>query len=253
MSILQIIVIALDTRLSTLTKLIDLGHDMGCSVHFLTATTPSNLVLGENESFKLSQIEMAIAQSHRDALHLAEKHDGDWTIVLEEDANMLVSGPEIKGFLELLESHFSMKSPLVVHFAPEQFGILFKRRGLPYCKVKMVPDCAVAYALNREAVRAANRQPPNNSEVADWPRALKKLNWVTPTYSMFSHPIVNKDNSSTTLMRDLRLRKQLFHARYLSKSTLKLIKFLIYRFFGRRFGSGYVADERFRTRIFHFF
>lgn len=225
------------------------------SLHFLRASTPADLKIQFDIADKtISLIEMAISLSHKRARDLGVSLDSDWVLIFEEDAIQLAQEHEVYGFLKKLDEVLGCESPKAVHFAPEQFGVMYLHKSKDFYSTLMLADCAVAYALNRSALRIISPDVFSLSEVADWPKTLRKLNWYSPKSAFFTHPNLHETGtSSSSEGRDARntLRKKwtfIFSAR-----TYKTVLFLTLAKFGKKYGSGYVVNERFRSKVLHLY
>lgn len=224
----------------------------------LEASTPASLQdLGNGEAQNISQVEMAISLSHQRARDVGLREDVDWVLILEEDAIQLVQEEVISNFLSNLDSAVGLAEPKAVHFAPEQFGILLSRKCKDYFSNLMLADCAVAYALNKSALRqlcAFSELSDIVSQVADWPTALRKLRWYSPKLPFFAHPeLIEEGGSASTNMRTARLSRRKVWHRLFSKKALKTILFLSLARFGDSYGTGYVVNERYRSKVLSFY
>lgn len=221
----------------------------------LKASTPASLQdLGLAESKNISQIEMAISLSHQRARNAGLTVDAEWVLILEEDAIPLVIEETITNFLNNLDLTLGSAKPKAVHFAPEQFGILFGRKSKEYYNNIMLADCAVAYALNKSALARISALSDFTSEVADWPKVLKKIRWYSPKSPFFAHPNLDEEGlSASTSVRTARLLGRNVWHRLFSKKTLKTALFLGLAKFGDSYGIGYVVNERYRSKVVSFY
>jgi hypothetical protein len=249
---LSVIVISLCDASSNFSKNIHIDRK---KVIILKASTPSDIsAIGLRGQMELSQVESAISLSHKRARDLALVLDSDWALILEEDAIQHVTESEISNFLTELDDALGNSSAKAVHFAPEQFGILRASNFDGFYSTIVLADCAVAYALNRQALRDISHTTFSFNEVADWPKNLRSLDWYSPKCAFFGHPDLIDPNvkSSTLKDRSLRVKQKTFWKLVVEKRTYKTILFLFLSRLGRPYGSGYVANNRFRSTVIKF-
>lgn len=220
-------------------------------VEILKATVPSDFSeqeLAKNK--KLSQVEMAISRSHRRAQMTSFGSSNEWLLILEEDAQMskeIVQLPKL--IMEFQE--IAQKKPIAIHLAPEQSGIMVSSRYEDFFKLLVVADCAVAYLINKKASQLIGTNFDYMSEVADWPKIIRKIDWYAPKQSLFFHPnLCDRENTSASSgERNLRIT--------LSPKIQRIRRLLVHRFlllilimpFSKKYGKGYSASERIRSRV----
>lgn len=225
------------------------------NLHFLRASTPADLESQLNSANSvISPIEMAISLSHKRARDLGISLDSDWVLIFEEDAIQLAQEHEVYSFLKNLDEFLGHETPKAVHFAPEQFGVMCLHKSQEFYSTLILADCAVAYALNRSALRVISSVDFSLSEVADWPKTLRKLNWYSPKSAFYKHPDLHGTGTSSTSedreARNIRQRNRVF---IFSARNYKTILFLVLAKFGKNYGSGYVVKERFRSKVLLFY
>lgn len=244
-----VIIISLYDEIGVSFKNIIFDHD---EIIILKASTPSDFdTLGPSGVTGISLVESAISLSHRRARDLGLRLDSDWVLILEEDAIQYATRSEISNFLSALDASLGNTSAKAVHFAPEQFGILRSGKFRGFYSTIMLADCAVAYALNRQALLDVSLSSFSSSEVADWPKNLRSLDWYSPKKAFFGHPDLNNPSarSSTLKVRSDRFKGRIPWKLVVEKRTYKTIVFLILSRFGRVYGNGYVANNRFRSIV----
>jgi hypothetical protein len=231
------------------------GYGSEFSIDIVTGITPQQLPQNvlKNEFSSLSMIEIAIAKSHEKARQIARAKNLDWVVILEDDAVPLADNGSLEAFLKQIETTFGNSDPIAVHLAPEQFGLLWKRRRDCFFRIALVPDCAVAYALNHEALEFLSNKPTNLNEVADWPHSMKKLRWIAPLKPYFKHPQIEIEDSSTMDSRKQRRENRPVLKKIFATSMVKAVFILGLRLFTKPYGTGFVEDKRFRTRILQIF
>jgi hypothetical protein len=247
--IFSVIVISLPAKNEVLYKTIFFEY---AEITVLNAATPSDVeALGHTEPSGISLVESAISLSHRRARDLGLDLGSDWVLILEEDAIQYATKSEISDFLSELEMSLGDTTAKAVHFAPEQFGILRETNSQSFYSTIRLADCAVAYALNRQALRDISLTSFSFNEVADWPKSLRNLDWYSPKKAFFGHPDLSNPNSKSSTLRDRskRFKKRILWKLIFEKRTYKTIFFLFLSQFGNVYGNGYVANPRFRSIV----
>jgi GR25 family glycosyltransferase involved in LPS biosynthesis len=252
---IEIIIIAREENINQSSLLLELGEEWQASINLMKAITPNDLTLPKElkNSNGLSEVEIAISESHRLARKIASQKNLDWALILEEDAICLQTKKSLLDFVTSIEFFFKPSTPLAIHFAPEQFGLLWKKKNEPFFRVEFIPDCAVAYALNSASLQYLASYPQHIIEVADWPKPMRKIKWLAPLTPFFAHPNVTESISSTMLHRRARRAQKFSIVRWATLSRVKALVLILSRVVAKEYGNGYVEDERFRTRIVHFF
>ena len=225
------------------------------NIQILPASRPSDIdkdFVGRIKN--ISSVERAIALSHHRARALGNSLESDWVISLEEDALPTSNFEFLPHFLTTVAKQFGVGRQIAVHLAPEQFGLLINKPCNVILRTLMLADCAVAYGLNQEALKRSMKVKFKENEVADWPKFIKRFQWVSPLKPIFSHPDLKlpSTSSATSEIREKMNFRKGFIKKLLRFSNFKLITFLVISSFGYPYGNGYVANERFRSKVIPF-
>jgi hypothetical protein len=225
------------------------------SIVIMEASTPGDLNLEiTNKGSRTTPIEKSISLSHHRARRIALDSSPDWAIILEEDA-LLTSNPcNFYDFFSEIDKRFMSDRPLAVHFAPEQFGIMLRTKNTNFLTSFVLADCAVAYGLNRASLIYSCRYLPALDEVADWPKYMRKLKWLSPIQSIFLHPDL-KNNEAISSTIKVRTEHRISHntfSKIFNTSLIRLATFSFCSRFGKVYGEGYSVNEKFRSRVLQF-
>jgi hypothetical protein len=150
----------------------------------------------------ISPIEEAISHSHNQARILAKRHGWRWALILEEDAIVLGTRDSLNLMIQEIENSQTNSHPNAIHLFPEQHGLLGHSKANNLCKIYWVPDYAVGYLLNSEALqRSIELFTSQKTQVADWPDFMRSLEWWAPNRSWVLHPLVSEEISATQKSR----------------------------------------------------
>jgi len=217
----------------------------------LLATTPQSSDFVSNGDEKLSPIEIATSISHQRARKLAFDLGCEWAIILEDDAEILNGFVNIPNLIAKIDFNFKHVSELAIHLYPEQFGILKSNLNEPYLRILSLPDCAVAYAMNKNALKASLEIQGIESEVADWHPAMRKFSWFAPNASLVRHPDVRDPSvrSLTAGPRNDRINARSVIDKMLSYPMMKIFFLRIILRYSKSYGNNPISKEKLRTRI----
>jgi len=194
--------------------------------------------------------EHATALSHQAARNFAFTKDWDWTIFVEDDAEILKDF--ISKILDVLSFNFSKpKHGIALHLFPEQFGLL-KRLTDKIYKVIFLPDYAVGYVLDRQALFYCLQESNKvHCYLADWPRFIRKLDWYSYQTSLVIHPdlrnIQSYTNSDIELGRNQRFTEYSLWQRILNSRFLMIVVLKLMRLIGNDYGNAPIQAQNFRT------
>lgn len=216
----------------------------------LLATTPENLELKTSTTISLSPVEIATAISHQRARAFVLEQGCEWAIILEDDAQILDDFIDIQFLIENIEAYFGRESKLAIHLYPEQFGILRSNSREPFFRVISLPDCAVGYAMNKNALNASIFIQGIENEVADWHSEIRKLTWLAPKASLVLHPDLgnSKIRSLTTNPRNNRVMARSFLEKLIMYPYLKMFVLRINFPCLRKYGCNPISSEKLRTK-----
>ena len=221
------------------------------------ATTPTDLSGVNFRGAKNVEIlEMAISISHHRARSKALRLANDWALILEEDAIINFNREHLELLIQSISNSIKDDKALVgIHLFPEQFGILSGKSLSSFLHVLYLPDFAVGYMLNLNAIKyTVLNFNFNHIEIADWPKYMrKKIKWFSPTRSLVLHPDLNLEttNSSTQVYRDIRasysILKKLFNFRIFVLFLIRIGSFL-----NLKHGNHPIESEKIRTVRLYF-
>jgi len=218
----------------------------------LPAITPpdlnaSDLVSGHG----LTEIEIAIALSHCMARGRAATLNSDWCLIVEEDAIINFTREEILCLIQNINSEYRTEEiPLGIHLFPEQFGILFRKKNNNFANVIYLPDFAVGYLLNSNAVKKSLECQNNwKIEVADWPKFIRaEIYWFSPLVSFILHPDFHLSStlSATKVHRQIRANR-IWVKKLFSLRNFPLFVIRIGHLFKIKFGNNPIDSEKIRS------
>ena len=225
---------------------------IGFKARVLSATTPESSDFISLENIKLSPVEIATSISHQRARKFALELGCEWAIILEDDAQIIGGFENIETLIKQIEMTLGHESALAVHLYPEQFGILKSNSKESFFRVLSVPDCAVGYAMNKNALRATMSIQGIETEVADWHRELRKFSWFAPKSSLVIHPDVRKSNirSLTRDPRNHRVNQRTLIKRLASYPILKMFFLRFPLPYSSSYGHNPISSEKLRTKVF---
>jgi GR25 family glycosyltransferase involved in LPS biosynthesis len=195
----------------------------------------------------LTCVERAASVSHQVARNIASTFDTDWVIIMEDDA---IIGKNFFTFLFEIATtkFFQIQKPIGFHLFPEQFGVL-KTISTNVAKVYLIPDYAVAYALNKQALKFSMGSSDQCSRfLADWPKFLKSINWFAPLQSTVFHPEMSSKfdlNSSIQLSRNNRLSQL---NRFSIYDKFKRLILIVSALFLRDLGTAKISSPKLRSK-----
>ena len=221
-------------------------------VYLLKASLPNNKL--NPSDVGITEIESAISRSHHRAREQAFKMGADWALILEDDAIATSELHKLPHFLEQISSIFNSKVPLGIHLAPEQFGVMIGNRSDIFVKSIYLADCAVAYILNKVALESCLNSGPPVLEVADWPRVLRKFQWISPLKPMFVHPYLSNSDSKSASVAPRLLRNQgrSLIQKFIKYPYLIMLRFWLASWLGSNYGVGFVESEKIRSKVIRF-
>jgi len=228
----------------------------GCKI--FEALTPSDLgcdiqSLDHKHLSGISCYEFAASVSHQAARNLSLTYDPEWILILEDDA---VTSCNFDSEIFKLLDEFSLfdQDPIAIHLFPEQYGILKRFKDDSY-SVKMIPDYAVGYLMNKCAVDyAANYSNEVHNYLADWPRYFNSIPWYASRASLVSHPSPSEESlADYSRIEPGRLRRKNdrhFTQKVLSEDLFRLIKFKAASLFSSRlYGTAYIQASKMRSMV----
>ena len=227
-------------------------------IKILEATIPMDLtcreIVGDHEHYgnkrSMSCSEVSAAISHHRARAIAIAEDWDAVLILEDDA-VLKDKSELLVILTQLQEQDHV--PVLVHLFPEQYGIMRNRGNHEYFyDVIKIPDYAVSYILNRQALKEIIKLAPVvNRDLADWPIGIKQLRLIAPKSSIFIHPVNDENVTSSSIWlgrnKILDARKGIDRYRILEFYRFTLYK--IVSLFSSKYGSNKIISEKLRSLI----
>jgi hypothetical protein len=197
--------------------------------------------------------EYATSLSHQAARNFAFTKGWDWTIFVEDDAE--VSKDFNSKLLDVLTYNFSKpKHGIALHLFPEQFGLLKILTEKIY-KIILLPDYAVGYVLDRQALLYCLRESNKvHFYLADWPRFIRKLDWYCYQTSLVMHPdlrsIQNSNNSDIEIGRNQRFKQYNLFQRIINSRLLTIVVLKVMKFIGNSYGNAPIQAQNFRTVSF---
>jgi hypothetical protein len=204
-----VVIIALDSLSPRVSRLVSELRARGLEeILILPAVTPREVANFQSNSVggglivNISPIEEAISHSHNQARILAKRHGWRWALILEEDAIVLGTRDSLNLMIQEIENSQTNSHPNAIHLFPEQHGLLGHSKANNLCKIYWVPDYAVGYLLNSEALqRSIELFTSQKTQVADWPDFMRSLEWWAPNRSWVLHPLVSEEISATQKSR----------------------------------------------------
>ena len=224
-------------------------------VQRLDASLPSGaLNLSNSKGFAISGIESAISESHHRAREISFKLGCDWALILEDDAVATLELQNLPELLHVLGSCFDLETPIGIHLAPEQFGIMIRKKSEVFLRNIRLADCAVAYILNRPALQSCLDAGAPIMEVADWPKALRRFQWISPLKPMFAHPHISnvEVTSSSFAPRLFRSQSKSLVRKLIEYPYHIMFTFKVASWLGSNYGNGYVQSEKIRSKVIGF-
>lgn len=255
---LRAYVIALPDSLTAPTLISNLRLNFNIEAEIISAVTPTSFGckdLGKDHIHgagrnRISCVENAISESHKLARMIALENGFQWSLILEEDALPQNGLSELTNALQVLDESEIGSDSLGLHLFPEQFGVLVRSKIQEVYRVLALPDFAVAYALNSQAlVEVCRKTKYTKEQVADWPNFMKKINWFAVKSSMILHPDLTlpMNKSSSSIPRKLISRSKSPISRYCHLRNMLLPLFGIGKLLGLSFGNNSIASERIRS------
>ena len=257
---LKAFIIALPGSQNALNLMSSLKFRFHIDSEIVTAITPSNngcgmLVTAHTHGFGsdvLSCIEFAISESHKAAREVALASGCEWSLILEEDALLQDNLNEIPNILDSLGESATNNIACGLHLFPEQYGVLIRSKVSNVYRVMSLPDFAVAYVLNFEAlVEVCELAKSAKIQIADWPRFMKKIRWYAVKDSVILHPDISlHQNPSSTFgpRTNIKNSKSLIK-RYSNSRNLLLPLFKIGKITHHTLGHNAIASEKIRSVI----
>ena len=204
-----VVIIALDSLSPRVSLLVSELRTRGLEdVLVLPAVTPREVANLQTDSVdgsliaKVSPIEQAISHSHNQARILAKQRGWGWALILEEDAVVIGNRDSLNLMIQEVENLQTNSRPIAIHLFPEQHGLLGNSTANNLCKIYWVPDYAVGYLLNCEALqKSIELFSTQKIQVADWPDFMRSLEWWAPNRSWVCHPLVSEEISATQKSR----------------------------------------------------
>jgi hypothetical protein len=252
-----VVVIALDSLSTRVSLLVSELRTRGLEdVLVLPAVTPREVGNLQTNSVdgsliaKISPIEQAISHSHNQARILAKQHEWGWALILEEDAVVIGIRDSLNLMIQEVENLQTHSRPIAIHLFPEQHGLLGNSTAKNLCKVYWVPDYAVGYLLNCEALQKSTELfSTQKTQVADWPDFMRSLEWWAPKHSWVCHPLVSEEISATQKSRkdvqlSVSLRRKLVSRGYWIGFVLPFLSKIF-----NVYGTHEIPDENLRSVI----
>jgi S-adenosylmethionine/arginine decarboxylase-like enzyme len=236
-----VVIIALDSLSPRISLLVSELRTRGLDdVHVLPAVTPREVANFQSNSAdgsliaNISPIEQAISHSHHQARIFAKQNGWGWALILEEDAVVIGTPDSLNLMIQEIENLQTNSSHIAIHLFPEQHGLLGHSTANNLCKIYWVPDYAVGYLLNSEALQKSTELfSTQKTQVADWPDFMRSLEWWAPNRSWVCHPLVSEEISATQK----------------SRKSIQLSISLVRKMVSRGYWIGFVLP--FFSKIFH--
>lgn len=252
-----VIVIANDGKIRNIHQLNDDFFSKFSKSYVFCALTPLDLGCENLDVFHthcngLTCNEFAASLSHQVARNFSIVFELDWVLFLEDDA--ILSDNFFVALGNLIESQDFTEKRIAIHLFPEQFGLL-KTSHDKLLRVMFLPDYAVGYLMNLEAIKfTVGFTNIVQKFLADWPNFIKKISWFAPHESMVTHPMLdykyNDKTSSIERSRKLKHDSYSLYDKLFSREMLRKIVLIFLKPFTKAYGNSSVKAPALRTRYF---